>query len=404
MESEGCGKLAQIRERNSGMKVSRRITSGPLDAKIAFVGELLGVEEIRQKRPQVGPGGEEFNRMLAAAFLIKEQRVGQGHWKWMQQAFKERESKFYITNVFHCMGTVEDWCRSKAEVVEEYKQERLRLMRDYPSFSWPSIYLWPFIGKAGKYLRPKYLDVLPKLQEEINSLPSCNLVVALGTVALWALAGQTGVMKVRGTPLLGTLIKQKILPTFNPAYILRTWTDRPILIADLIKIREEGKTSELVLPSREVWLVPTLEDMDRFYKEFFPSVEYVGIDAEWAHDQIEMVGFAIAENRAIVVPFVDYLSEGYSYWKTQAEEVAAVRWCRKILMDKRIKKVAHNSLADVQVLWQKWGCPTYNCCDDSMIAHHALQPGMKKGLAFLASLYTKEASWKWLRAYDSKGE
>jgi hypothetical protein len=45
-------------------------------------------------------------------------------------------------------------------------------------------------------------------------------------------------------------------------------------------------------------------------------------------------------------------------------------------------------------LWKVYGIPAPKACDDTMLAHHAMQPEMEKGLGFLASLYTDEASWK----------
>ena len=40
---------------------------------------------------------------------------------------------------------------------------------------------------------------------------------------------------------------------------------------------------------------------------------------------------------------------------------------------------------------------TGGLADDTMLMHHAMQPEMEKGLAFLGSVYTDEASWKFRR-------
>ncbi len=39
--------------------------------------------------------------------------------------------------------------------------------------------------------------------------------------------------------------------------------------------------------------------------------------------------------------------------------------------------------------------------DDTMLLHHALQPEMEKGLSFLGTIYTSEASWKMMRKKDT---
>ena len=382
------------------MPTEVRITAGPLSARIAFVGEVLGTAEVQQGKPLVGPSGEEFNRMLATAGLLRKQRKGEGHWTWQRAAFAARSEKFFITNVFHAKVDVEGLCVSKAEATAAYPSARDALRKQHPLFPWPKAYSWNHLGKAGKYLHPEHLGVLPALQDELAHLAECNVVVPLGGVALWALAGKAGIMAARGTPIPGRLTPHKLLPTFNPAFVLRNWQDRPIVVADLHKVAGEAESPEIRLPSREVWIVPTLRDLETFYDRHIKGAELIAIDAEWANDQIEMIGFASSAGAAIVVPFVDYLRPGYSYWTSKAEEAAAWRWCRKVLEDPALPKVAHNSLADVQVLWQKAGIPVRNCLHDTMFAHHALQPEMKKSLGFLASLYTREASWKFLR----KGE
>jgi hypothetical protein len=47
--------------------------------------------------------------------------------------------------------------------------------------------------------------------------------------------------------------------------------------------------------------------------------------------------------------------------------------------------------------WKNYGIPTPAPAEDTMLLHHAMQPEMEKGLGFLASVYTDEASWKFMR-------
>jgi hypothetical protein len=48
-------------------------------------------------------------------------------------------------------------------------------------------------------------------------------------------------------------------------------------------------------------------------------------------------------------------------------------------------------------LWRTMGIPVPFASDDTMLLHHALQPELDKGLAFLGSIYTNEAAWKFQR-------
>lgn len=377
---------------------TERITSGPISARVAFVGELLGREEVRLSVPLIGPSGQEFTRILAQTGQLAPRGEDEDYFPWLRRATVERGKKFFLTNVFHEIGPLKRWLCGKAEASIAY--DKAALLSHWPDFPWPEAYSWEPVGKGGEYLHPDHLGVLPALKAELEALPNLNLIVPLGGVALWALTGQGGITAARGTCIEGNLVKAKLLPTLNPAAILRNWEDRTLLVADLMKVKIEAASSEISLPSRKLAIMPTLEDLDAAFPALASS-SLICFDAEWVKDQIEMVGFAWDSGHAIVVPFIDIFLPGYSYWASETEEVAAWNWVRKVLA-LPTPKLAHNSPADVQVLWQKAGIPCHNLCEDSMYAHHALQPEMKKSLGFLASLYTSEASWKWLRKHDAK--
>lgn len=369
-------------------------TSGPLDTRVAFVGVAWGAEEAEGEKPLVGSSGEEFNRMLASTGLLSPQRDKEGHGAWMQRAFREREETYFLTNLLHRRGPIERLCGGKTQVTSEYRQELPRLRQEWPDFNWPAAYSWEAV-MSGKYLLPRYLDALPRLQRELDAT-SANVIVPLGGEALWALAGSGGIMASRGTALAGRLVRRKILPTFNPAYILRTWEDRPIMLADLQKVRGEMDFPELRLPERTIWLAPSISDLHDFDKRHLTHTDLLSFDIETTREQVEMVGFASDSGHAIPVPFVDFLKRNYNYWAKEKDEKEAWLWCWHVLT-RDVPKLAQNSLFDVQYLWEKIGIPPVNCLHDTMYQHHALQPEMKKSLAFLASLYTTEASWKSMR-------
>jgi hypothetical protein len=60
-------------------------------------------------------------------------------------------------------------------------------------------------------------------------------------------------------------------------------------------------------------------------------------------------------------------------------------------------KIAQNGLYDLNILWRSYGITVRNFEEDTMLLHHALQPESEKGLGFLGSVYTDEASWKMMR-------
>ena len=70
------------------------------------------------------------------------------------------------------------------------------------------------------------------------------------------------------------------------------------------------------------------------------------------------------------------------------------------LLASPVPKTFQNGLYDLSYLI-RMGLVVKNCVDDTMLHHHALMPEMQKGLGFLGSVYTNEASWKLMRHNES---
>lgn len=328
--------------------------------KIAFVGEAPGAEEAIEQRPFVGPAGVELNYMLRDAGIIR--------------------SECLITNVFDYKlpaNKVESICGRKKEMPKDY---------DYPPIA------------PGNYLRPEYLDCLDRLRQELE-LAKPNVIVPLGNTALWAVCRLTGIKKFRGRVTWCKLIPgAKVIPTYHPAYILRNWSDRVLVLADLLKIKRESRTPDIVRVSREVWIEPTIGDLyefERLHKNtklWAPDIE----TTPKGNGQIRCVGFAPDPYHAIVVPFVDLRREDYSYWPSADEELAAWDWCERML-GSPIAKLFQNGLYDMFWLFRKPHIRTLAALEDLLLMHHAMQPELAKSLDMLGSIYTDEIAWKTMR-------
>jgi hypothetical protein len=61
------------------------------------------------------------------------------------------------------------------------------------------------------------------------------------------------------------------------------------------------------------------------------------------------------------------------------------------------EKIFQNGTFDISFLWRAYGLKVRNPAHDTLLLHHSLQPESPKGLAFLGSCYTNEASWKLMR-------
>ncbi len=64
--------------------------------------------------------------------------------------------------------------------------------------------------------------------------------------------------------------------------------------------------------------------------------------------------------------------------------------------DASIPKLFQNGLYDIAFLYRSMGIKVMGASEETMLAHHALQPEMIKDLGFLGSVYTDEGAWKHL--------
>lgn len=318
---------------------------------IAIVGEAWGEQELSARAPFVGAAGQELTRILSDAGI--------------------RRADCFLTNVFNLhpvKNDIETLCDSKAD-------DRSGL---------PAL-------RPGKYIKREYLPEIDRLFDELASAAP-NVTIALGNTAAWALLHNSGISKIRGTTNLSVRGNHKVICAYHPAAILRQWDLRAVTVLDCIKAKRESAYPDIRRPRREVWIEPSLDDIERFYHEHVLGAEMIAPDIETNADQITCIGFAVSKSLAIVIPFVDY-RRGGSYWQSFGEEREAWKWVQKYLSSPA-KKVFQNGLYDIPFLWRGYGITVNNAAEDSMLAQHALQPELPKGLDSLGSYYTDESAWK----------
>lgn len=329
-----------------------------------LVGEAFGEREEELGQPFVGPTGWILKQMLDQIGI--------------------RYDDCYSTNVFNLRpkpsNDVKNLCGSKPEGI-------------------PGM---PALLK-GKYALTRYAPELHRLYSEIKT-ESPNVIVALGATAAWALLHTTGIKRYRGAatlthPLVSAACGRpfKVLPTWHPAAVAREWPLRPVALSDLDKARTEAAFPELRRPSREIWIRPTLDDLQSYERDYIIPAHRLSIDIETKGRQITCIGFAPSPSSAIVVPFYSAQEKDGNYWRTAAEEVAAWNFVKAWCYNAR-SAVFQNGLYDLNFLWTEMGITCPNAEHDTMLLWHAMQPEMEKGLGFLATILTSEASWKFMRA------
>lgn len=322
---------------------------------IMMIGEAWGIEEERAKLAFVGPTGRELARMSHQAGI--------------------QFGMTYRTNVFNLRprpsNDISNLCGPKESGIPGR----------------PPL-------KAGKYVRAEFAGELDRLFSEVRATKPA-LVVAVGGTASWALLGDSRISKIRGAVAPSSL-GPKVLPVYHPSAVVRDWSLRHVTVLDLMKARREAEFPEIRRPHREIWIEPTLTDLEDFHAQHIQPCSILAFDIETSGPQITCIGFAPNERVALVIPFTDSRRANGSYWPSHSDERAAWLFVARVLSSV-VPKLAQNGLYDIHFLWRQYGIAVRNFTDDTMLLHHALQPESPKGLDFLGSVYTNEAAWKLMR-------
>ena len=343
-------------------------------SKVILLGEAWGSNEAAAKSPFVGATGRELNRLLEeTGFLPRgtSRQISPNHYTF-HVPLRDRiyaDHGLFPTNVFNLQprgNKIEDLCGPR--------------WGDLPAI------------RPGKYIRPEFLRELERLENEIL-YEKPNLIIGLGGTACWFCLGRTAVTKFRGTVALTKY--GKFLPTFHPAFLFKgAWDQRVVVKFDLEKALREAAYPELRRPERNIYIPDSVEDL-LWGRHRALEAARLSVDIETVGDQITCIGFAWSAHEAFVIPIFDFQKPDRCYWDA-ANEMLAWNIIRE-LCECSIPKVFQNGMYDVHFLWKRYNIKPANCAEDTMLLHHALQPEVKKGLGFLGSIYTNEASWKVMR-------
>lgn len=356
---------------------------------ILLLGEFQTETDAKINSSFCSPGGAELLRMLAEGGMIS-----------LSAFDRDYLSRFYSTNDPACLDAI--W-NLHPEIA------RANVFAQHPPKNDPDFFLglkadalpgYPVFAKS-RYVRKEFEYEIDRLSHLLLSHDP-NITVCLGNFALWALAGRTGIAKVRGTTLLSThtALDFKLLPTYHPTAVIRDWSLRPTTIADLMKASRESLFPEIRRPAREIWIEPTIDDIRTFRDRYIIGCDLLSTDIETSGQRITCIGFAPSPDRGIVIPFDDARTKSGSYWDSRSDERRVWDIVRGILEDRTIPKLFQNGAYDISFLWRAYGIRTMNAAEDTMLLSHALQPEALKGLGYLGSIYSDEGSWKHMRKKD----
>lgn len=351
---------------------------------ILLIGEARTQNDEKHNSSFLSGGGVELLKMLADAKVITfghadREAIGayyrNGRPEAIEDIWARHSDIIRRTNVFNIHPHADD--------LRSLCGERTEAIRG-----------WPKLGTIG-WVRAEYEHHLERLGDEILALDP-NLILALGNTPLWALTGRTGVSKLRGTTCLSThcVADYKLLICYHPAAVVRQWELRPVTTIDLSKSLRERTFPDVRRPNVEVWVEPSLSDIERFINEQIIGCTLLAADIETSGTRVTCISFAPRRDIVLVIPFDDATKPAGSYWPTPEDERSAWSLVCRILEDRTIPKLFQNGMYDVSFLWRSYGIRTFNFAEDTMLLSHALQPESLKGLGFLGSVYTDHGPWK----------
>lgn len=317
---------------------------GPRRARIVVVGEAPGAHEEAEGRPFVGPAG----KLLRKHFMM----VGID------------PDDVYFTNI----------CFIRP----------------------PENHIRSFFDDAG---RPNtfVINGVMQLMEDLYEIQP-NVVVAFGNYPLWALTGKaewrrvkrrdgsteltyTGIARWRGSILESVIGEHKVVPTYHPAYILREgMSDHGTWICDLERVAREAAFKEIRRPRKEIVIDPKgltrRCELDWLLSDMSKTLTF---DIEGSGHRLHCVGMTTDRDRAIVIP-------------TKSTE--DVDFVRRVLTS-GLRLNGQNLIYDASLLeWYRF----IHCIDyighDTMLAAHAANIELPKGLDYLVSIYTDQPAYK----------
>lgn len=349
---------------------------GPSDASVMVIGEAPGAEELQRGEPFVGASGIELSLMLSEAGLVR--------------------SQFYLTNVLQTRppgGLIEHcFAANKAQEAQLLSSGGIRF--------------------NGRVISKDLYEALLELRADFERIkPSC--VIALGNAALWALTGEWGIGNWRGSQLESTISHKHyctVVPTYNPAAILRQWHLRRVVVQDFRRIRA-GLTDGWPVVKHNFLVEPSFEQAIFMLRHLQALVEgserpvRLAVDIETRHYHIACLGIAWSIRDAICIPFLKS-GDVNGYWNEE-EEAEIVFLLQQLLTHPNCEVVGQNFLYDAQYIHRYFKFAP-RLADDTMLKQHVCFLGLPKSLDFIASMYCQQYRfWKedgktWAEAMDER--
>lgn len=234
---------------------------------------------------------------------------------------------------------------------------------------------------------PQWRESTEQLIKDLT-LFNPTVVCALGETALNFLSGKSDITKWRGSILPSAAllaINCKVIPTIHPNDVLRIYNWYKVVQFDLARVKEEAAFRELNLPKRTYEVINNLDEVAKIVSQFKQSA-YLSFDIETTKGgKLICLGLSNMAGRAWCLPITQY--------KDPKDFRLALSMLGDLLSSD-VPKIAQNAQFDILTLAIRYGIIVKNLWMDTMIAHHSCYPELRKSLAFLTSIHTREPFYK----------
>lgn len=331
---------------------------GPCPARIMIVGEAPGEQDIVKGMPFQGYPGQELSAMLHDAGIMR--------------------SECFITHVCFDRPVANDIGRFVAMRKKDITERHVRL-RD-------------------RWVTPEVIHGVERLRREVQ-LCRPNVIIALGNLALWSLTGEWGVANWRGSVIASDEVfgvPVKVVCGVSPAVIMRQWTARNFLVADLRRAKKESAYPEVRAPEFRFQLRPTLESALATIASLFVRVQdaptWLSVDIETRAGHTACIGIAWSPLDAICIPLM-CVEDREGYWSLESETLIQMALL-DLLTHPNAKIVGQNFIYDLQY-FHRHHFYMPRLVHDTMLSQHVMFPNLDKGLDVLSSLHCEHhAYWK----------
>lgn len=300
---------------------------GDINSEYAIIGEGPGQQEVNAELPFVGASGKLLWNSL--------------------RPHKLHRTQFYSTNV--CKRQISLAANSRHPVSKD------------------------------EWIRWKHL-----IQWELEQLPNLRYIIAMGNASVFALFGEDGITKHRGS--VYDYRDAKALLTFNPAAVIREPKNEIVFLMDLRRFNKliSGDFEEYHITKH---INPTYSQAREWIDTMKKGDADVSFDIETISVETACYGLGNSAHEAMCINLRDRISNHFTL-----DQELQLLYDLQSLFDKKAV-IAQNGNFDAHWCGYKDLLHVRNKFD-TLLAHHTLYPLLPHNLAFLTSQYTTHPFYK----------